>query len=355
MDVGLIGLPQSGKTTIFNLLTGQQAQVNAFGGGKVQSRRALAAIPDRRLDRLAALYRPRKVTAAQLTVVDVPGLGHSEAGGPNRFLQDVRQVDALIHVVRGFPSALAEAPHPLADLQEMELELGLSDLDLLEKRRERIAAGRKVTHEQQVELALVTRLLAALEDGRRLDQETLTEDETRFLRGYQFLTLKPMIWVVNLDDQALQRGDFPDQAKIVALGKAQGIPVVLMAGVLEEEIEALAAEDRAAFMTELGLSESGLARVAQATYERLGLMSFLTAGEDEVRAWTISRGMVAKQAAGRIHSDIERGFIRAEVVAFSDLDQAGSLAKAREQGRVRLEGKDYVMHDGDVVNFRFNV
>lgn len=354
MDVGLIGLPRSGKTTIFNLLTGQKVEVNIYGGGKVESRRGLATVPDRRLDRLAEMYHPRKVTPAQIQVVDVPGLSHSDTGGPNRFLHDVRQVDALIHVVRGFASDLGP-PAPLADLQEMELELGLSDLDLLEKRRERIGSGKKITAEQRQELDLVLRLIEALEAGQRLDQVPIGEESLRLIRGYQFLTLKPMLWVINLDEESFQSGQFPNQAEVMSLAGAHGIPVVLMAGALEEEIEALDPQDRPAFMADLGILERGIARVAHATYERLGLISFLTAGEDEVRAWTIQAGTAAKQAAGKIHTDIERGFIRAEVVAFDALDQAGSMAKAREAGWVRLEGKDYVMQDGDVVNFRFNV
>lgn len=355
VDVGLIGLPRSGKTTIFNLLTGQQVEVNQFGGGKVESRRGLAAVPDQRLDRLAEMYHPRKVTPAQVTVVDVPGLSHSETGGPNRFLHDVRLVDALVHVVRGFASDLGDAPHPLDDLQDMELELGLSDLDLLEKRRQRIGAGKKVTREQQDELNLVTRLIDALENGDRLDRVDLTPEESSFLRNYQFLTLKPMVWVINVDDAAFQERDFMGKDEIMALAESKGIPVVLMAGVLEQEIQALEDADREVFMADLGLTQSGLARVAHATYASLGLISFLTAGEDEVRAWAIAQNTTAKAAAGRIHSDIERGFIRAEVVAFEDLMRAQSMSKARDQGLVRLEGKDYVMKDGDIVNFRFNV
>lgn len=355
LDVGLVGLPLSGKTTIFNLLTGAKAELNRFGGAKAESRRALAPIPDSRLDRLAEIYHPRKVTPALVNVVDVPGLSHSESGGPNRFLNDVRLVDALIHVVRGFRSELGDDPEPLKDIEDMELELSLSDLDLLEKRRQRISAGKKITKEAKVELELVGHLIEVLESGQRLDQTDLDEDQVRLIRGYQFLTLKPMIWVINLDDQSFTSGDYLGKNAIEKLGREKGIPVVPMAGALEEEIQDLSGEDRTAFMADLGISDSGLTRVAQAMYSRLGLMSFLTAGEDEVRAWTITDGSTAKQAAGKIHSDIERGFIRAEIVAFQDLDRSGTMVKAREQGLIRLEGKDYIMQDGDVVNFRFNV
>ncbi|NMP22113.1 redox-regulated ATPase YchF [Sulfobacillus harzensis] len=354
MDIGLIGLPLSGKTTIFNLLTHSHAETSAFGG-KAESRRGLAPVPDPRLDWLSQLYHPRKVTPAQLQVVDVPGLARGESQGPNRFLNDVRLVDALIHVVRGFASELGEAPKPFQDIEDMELELGLSDLDLVEKRRQRIQSGKKVTPEQRHEMELLDRLHEALEAGERLDSLDLNDEDRRLISGYQFLTLKPMIWLLNLDDETFKSGQYPDRDQIEEAAHAKHIPVVLMAGAMEQEIQDLDAEDREEFMRDLGIEETGTARLSRATYDHLGLISFLTAGEDEVRAWTITRGTLAKEAAGKIHSDIERGFIRAEVVAFEALKAAGNIARAREQGAVRLEGKDYAMQDGDIVNFRFNV
>ncbi|MCY0878985.1 MAG: redox-regulated ATPase YchF [Firmicutes bacterium] len=354
MDIGLIGLPRSGKTTIFNLLTHAGVETTLYGG-KAESRRGLAPVPDKRLDWLRDLYRPKKVTPAQLAVVDVPGLARGDSQGPNRFLHDVRQVDALIHVVRAFPTELGEEANPLAELEDMELELNLSDLDLVEKRRERIRSGKKVTKELQRELELLDQLYNALESGQRLDQLTLTEEDRRLFSGYQFLTLKPMIWLINVDDKSFQTGQYPQADTIARMAQEKGIPLVLMAGALEEEIAELNPADQEEFLRDLGVEETGTQRLARATYAHLGLISFLTAGEDEVRAWTIRRGTRAKEAAGKIHSDIERGFIRAEVVAFEALAKAGSMAKARENGDVRLEGKDYVMQDGDVVNFRFNV
>ncbi len=354
MDIGLIGLPRSGKTTIFNLLTNSHVETSAFGG-KAESRRGLAPVPDHRLLWLQELYHPKKLTPAQLQVVDVPGLAHGESQGPNRFLNDVRLVDALIHVVRGYASELGEAPTPLKDLEDMELEIGLSDLDLVEKRRERIKSGKKITKENQHELELLDMLYDALESGQRLDQMDLTEEDRRLLSGYQFLTLKPMVWLLNLDDETFKSGEYPDRAAIEALASEKRIPLVLMAGAIEQEIQDLDETDRMEFMRDLGIRETGTERLARATYNHLGLISFLTAGEDEVRAWTILRNTVAKEAAGKIHSDIERGFIRAEVVAFEALKSAGNMVKAKEQGLVRLEGKEYIMQDGDIVNFRFNV
>ncbi len=354
MDIGLIGLPRSGKTTIFNLLTHSHAETSAYGG-KAESRKGLAPVPDERLDWLAGLYQPKKLTPAQLQVVDVPGLARGESQGPNRFLNDVRLVDALIHVVRGFESELGEAAAPLKDLEDMELEIGLSDLDLVEKRRERLNSGKKMTAENRHEMELLDVLYQALEEGRRLDQLELSEDDRRLLSGYQFLTLKPMIWLLNLDDDSFKSGEYPERAAIQAMASEKNIPLVLMAGAIEQEIQDLDADDRAEFMRDLGVKETGTARLAKAAYDHLGLISFLTAGENEVRAWTIERGTAAKEAAGKIHSDIERGFIRAEVAAFEALKAAGSMVKAKEQGQVRLEGKEYVMQDGDIVNFRFNV
>jgi len=270
-------------------------------------------------------------------------------------LNEVRAVDALVHVIRGFPSALGEAPNPVADATDMELELGLSDLELLERRRERLAQQRKLTAEGRLERELVDRLIATLEAGRRIEQVALNEAETRLLRGYQFLTQKPMVWVVNLDEAAFERGDWPGRTELEDRAASLGIPLVAMAGRWEMEAMALAAEERREFLRALGLEETGISRLARAVYRRLGLISFLTAGEDEVRAWTIIAGTTAKAAAGKIHSDIERGFIRAEVVPFDELQKAGSLARARERGLVRMEGRDYVVQDGDVITFRFNV
>lgn len=354
VDVGLIGVPGAGKTTVFNLLTGAGAETSPYGG-RTEAHRALAPVPDSRLDDLAQLFHPRKVTAAQIQVVDVPGLARTDQGGPNRFLNDVRAVDALVHVVRAYDSALMGSADPLAEASDMELELGLSDLDLLERRRDRLQGGKKLTAEARAELPLIDRLIAVLESGGRLTQVDLDDEEARFLRGYQFLTMKPMVWVLNLDEDRLVQGKFPGQNAVLELAHTKNIPVVTMAGQWEMEAMALQGEERLEFLRALGLQETGISRLARAVYHRLGLISFLTAGEDEVRAWAIMEGTTAKAAAGKIHSDIERGFIRAEVVAFADLAEAGSMSRARERGLVRMEGKDYVMRDGDVVNFRFNV
>ncbi len=350
-----MGLPGSGKTTVFNLLTGQAAAVAEFGGGRPEAHRGLARVPDERLEALAALYHPKKTTPAAIQVVDIPGRAPGEAEGPNRLLADVRQVDALAHIMRGFPNALGEPADPAAAAADMELELALADLDLLERRRERLTSGKKVTAEAKAELPLVERLIRVLEDGGRLDQADITTEEATGMRGYQFLTLKPMLWVVNLSDGDLQRRDWPGKDHVATLAAAKGVGLVEMAGQFEWELSALDPVEQALFLADVGLKDSGIARLAQAIYRQLGLISFLTAGEDEVRAWPIPSGTTAKAAAGKIHSDIERGFIRAEIVPFEALAAHGSVVAAREHGLVRMEGRDYVMGDGDVVNFRFNV
>jgi GTP-binding protein YchF len=355
VDVGLIGHQGSGKTTVFNLLTGADEAISTFGAGRAEAHRGVAHVPDARLDRLAALFHPRKVTPAQMQVVDVPGLARSEEQGPNRFLNDVRGVDALVHVLRAFVNEISGPADPLAEADDMELELGLADLDALERRRQRLTSGKKVTAEARLELQLVERLIPVLEGGGRLQQVQLTPEEDRLIRGYQFLTLKPLVWVVNLSEDEMSGQGFSGQAELERRAEAKGIPLVMMAGRWEMEVGQLDPGERAEFLASLGLAETGISRLARATYRHLGLLSFLTAGEDEVRAWTIPTGTTAKTAAGRIHSDIERGFIRAEVVPFAALDRAGSMAAAREQGWVRMEGKDYIVQDGDIMNFRFNV
>jgi len=355
VDVGLIGRQGSGKTTIFNLLTGSGEAVSSYGGGRAEAHRGMAAIPDARLGQLAALFHPRKVTPAQIQVVDVPGLVRTDEQGPNRFLNDVRSVDALVHVLRGFESPAGGDPDPVSEATDMELELGLADLDALERRRDRIVHGKKITAEGRQELDLLDRLIPLLEQGGRIAQATLSEAEARLIRGYQFLTQKPLVWVLNVSDEDMASGRGPGLDELRRMAEQKGVPLVLMAGQWEMEVGQLDPAERAEFLASLNVTETGIARLARAVYRHLGLMSFLTAGEDEVRAWTIPVGTTAKAAAGKIHSDIERGFIRAEVVPFDLLMRAGSLAAARDQGWVRMEGKDYVVQDGDVINFRFNV
>ena len=355
LTCGLIGLPLVGKTTLFNLLTGAGAETSNFAG-RTKTNIHTAGIPDTRLDFLAGLYHPRKYTPAALEVIDVPGLSR---GSGAAFLAAVREVDALIHVVRAFRSDtvphVEESLNPARDLENVDAELILADLQAVETRLERIAAGKKIKGETLVEQAALRRCQATLEAGQPLREADLAGEEWQAVRSLGFLTLKPALVVVNIDEDQLHGGGYPGEAELELYASARNIPVVPICAQVETEIASLEADERSAFLGAMGIAEPGINRVAQAMYSRLGLISFLTAGEDEVRAWTIRAGTLARAAAGKVHSDIERGFIRAEVVRYDDLARLGDLGKVKEKGLARLEGKEYVVQDGDIINFRFNV
>jgi ribosome-binding ATPase len=358
MKAGIIGLPSVGKSTLFQLLTGAGA---AAPGGRPEARVGIARVPDGRVERLAEMYRPKKKTAAIVEYVDVPGV----VKGEGQALVDqpaLRGVDALVHVLRAFASDTV--PHPdgsvdaLRDAKIMELELILADLGTVERRLERLEANVKKANraDDAAERDVFLKLKDSLEAERPLRELTLGEEERRRLRSYSFLSEKPLLLVVNLGEDEVR-----DSARLIAETGLQGfaarpgMALCPVAAPIEMEMAQLPSEDARAFLEDLGLEEPGLDRVIRTSYQLLGLISFLTAGEDECRAWTIRRGTRAQQAAGTIHSDIERGFIRAEVVAFDELMRAGSIAACRDKGTLRLEGKEYVVQDGDVINFRFNV
>lgn len=361
MKVGLIGLPIVGKTTFFNLLTNQKLETSAFQSGKVEAHIGLARVPDQRVDFLSDYHRPKKTTYTQIEVIDVPGLvtGSSEGmGSGNQFLNNVRQVDCLVHIVRAFEDDqivhVDGSIDVIRDIENIKTELLLADLQLVEGRIQRIEVGKKVTKEQLAEKEVLNILLSHLENEEMFANIDLSADQRQAIEHLDFLTDKPVIIVVNVDDTQLISG-FDRREEIMAHCKDMGYPVFAISAKAEMEISELDPEDRAMFMEELHIERSGVDVLAETVYQRLGLLSFLTAGEDEVRAWTIKAGTNARTAAGKIHSDIERGFIRVEVISFVDFKEAGSMAKAREQGTLRLEGKEYIMKDGDIVNFRFNV
>ncbi len=355
LTCGLIGLPLVGKTTLFNLLTRAGAETSNFAG-RTKTNVHTADIPDARLDFLARLYHPRKYTPAALEVIDVPGLTR---GAGAAFLAAVREVDALIHVVRAFRSDavphVEESLNPARDLENVDAELLLADLQVVETRLERIASGKKIKGETLVEQAALRHCQEALDAGRPLLEAGLTDDEWLAVRSLGFLTVKPALVAVNIDEDQLQRDDYPGAPELDAYASARSIPALTICAQLESEIASLEADEGTAFLSAMGIAEPGINRVARAMYHRLGLISFLTAGEDEVRAWTIRAGIPARAAAGKVHSDIERGFIRAEVVSYDDLSRLGDMAKVKEKGLMRLEGKDYVVQDGDIINFRFNI
>lgn len=361
MKVGLIGLPTVGKTTFFNLLTNQKLETNAFQSGKIEANIGLARVPDQRVDFLTDHHRPKKTTYTQIEVIDVPGLisGSKEAiGSGNQFLNNVRQVDCLVHIVRAFEDDqimhVEGSIDVIRDIENIKTELLLADLQMVESRIDRIETGKKVTKDQVAEKEVLNILLSHLENEGTFANIDLTDDQRQTVEHLDFLTDKPVVIVVNVDDGQLVSG-FDAQDEIMAHCQNNGYPIFAISAKAEMEISELDPEDRALFLEELNIERSGVDVLAETVYQHLGLVSFLTAGEDEVRAWTIKAGINARAAAGKIHSDIERGFIRAEVISFDDFKEAGNIAKARELGKLRLEGKEYIMKDGDIVNFRFNV
>ncbi len=350
MKVGIAGFPRAGKTTIFNALTGQHADVGGFSEpGKVHL--GTIKVPDARIDKLAEIFQPRKVTYAMIEFVDFPAASGAAAGHAleTATLTQMRETDALVQVVRGFPDPIEGQPaDPVRDLANFKSELILSDLALIERRLERL----KKEKGKDQEKALLERCKAMLDEERCLRFLELTPEEVTALSGFGFLSRRPMMVVLNVAEQDARSGLPEDVVQWLAAEELQGL---VLAGQIEMEIANLPPEDRQAFLEDLGLTESARDRFIRAAYELLDQISFLTSGEDEVRAWTIRRGTTAQRAAGKIHSDIERGFIRAEVVHYDDFVRLGSEAKAREAGKLRLEGKEYTVCDGDIIHFRFNV
>jgi len=358
MKAGILGLSLAGKSTLFQLLTGTPA---APPGGRPEPRLGIARVPDARVARLAEIFQPKKQTLATVEYVDVPGVAKGE-GSALVDLPALRGTDALVHVVRAFESESVPHPDgsldPLRDAKMLELELILADLATVERRIERLEANIKKAKkpEDVSELALFLRLKQALEAETPLRELELTPEEQLRLRGYALLSGKPMLLVANLGESEIREAAaWLERSGLQAFASKPGLAACAVAAPIEAEMAELVPEDAQAFREDLGLKEPGLERVIRSTYELLGLVSFLTAGEDECRAWTIKRGTRAQVAAGAIHSDIERGFIRAQVVAFPDLVAAGSIAACRERGSLRLEGRDYVVQDGDVIEFKFNV
>lgn len=356
MNIGIIGLPSSGKTTIFNALTRGQAETGTYHAGTFNVNMGAVSVPDARVDTLSAMYKPRKTVYAQVQFKDLAGIeGGSNKGSAlsGRLLNELSGNDALLHVVRAFTNLSVPHPNgtvnPRRDYEAMETELILSDMAVIEKRLERLRKER-TRSEQPMELPLMERLYAHLEDQKPLRGIDLTADEERLLRSYGLLSLKPMVVVLNVNDDA---NDAEAEQQLAAhLSRAV---LLQLRGKLEMELAQMDVADAAVFLEEFGLSEPGLDRVIRASYDLLGVQSFFTVGEDEVRAWTVRRGAPAVEAAGVIHSDLAKGFIRAEVVSYQDLVATGSIPEARRVGKFRLEGRDYVVKDGDILHVRFNL
>jgi len=360
VKIGLVGLNQTGKTTLFNLLTGKEESFAA--GAKGSSNIGTCFVPDVRVDFLSGLYKPKKTTYAKIELTDVAGFsvsGDARSSGASRFLNDARACDALVHVLRAFESGLVVHDmgdvDPARDFEAVEMEMLFADLEMIEKRIGRIKAGKKITKEHEAELALLDRCFACLEKGGALGGLDLSAEERAAVRSFSFLTEKPRLAVVNLDERQWESKSWENRDALLSRCAGSGIPVLELCVETELEISKLPDEDKLLFMEDLGIVQPGIAVLAEELYELLGLISFITVGGDEVRAWTIEKGTCARSAAGKVHSDIERGFIRAEVVKFESIRDLGSMAKVKEKGLFRLEGKEYIVVDGDVILFRFNV
>ena len=357
MKIGLIGLPKSGKTTLFNLLTGSNVATARYDAGRSELHTGVARVPDPRVDRLSALFKPKKTTYASFEVVDLAGFERGSRAGLET--KEFRSADALLHVVRAFTDEVSGAPDPRRDIVDLEMELILADLEVVDRRLERLEASiKKQRKEAELkEQEILRRLKAALEAEIPLRGAELNAEETKAIRGFTFLSEKPILHCLNLDETAIA-----DASRVVETYGLEKIAaqrrtrVGWVSMVIETEVAQLAGEEQQAFLADLGLKEPAIHRVLSDCYGLLGLISFFTVGEDEVRAWPIPEGTRAQDAAGTVHSDIARGFIRAEVNGYGELVAVdGAFAGLRAKGQLRLEGKDYVVRDGEVCHFRFNV
>jgi ribosome-binding ATPase len=369
MKVGIVGLPQVGKTTIFRLLTQGRVDTSSWGSSR-EAHIGIAYVPDSRVDRLAEIVKPKKTTYATVEYVDLPGLSRGEGKAALQgqakematYLNSLKNIDTLLHVVRAFEDP--NLPHvegtvdPLRDVGLFELEMIFSDLAIVEKRLERLSKDLKKVKSLELEMEneVLLRYKAALESEQPLRELELTAEEDKRIRGFTFLSAKPILLVLNIGDQdASKLGRIVEEFDLQGQSSRRNVAVTAVCGKIESEIAALPPEDARMFMDDLGISGSALDRIIQHSYDLLGVFSFYTAGEPEVRAWTIPRNTTAMQAAGVIHTDIERGFIKAEVVSFEDMVELGTFQAAKSKGVLRLEGKEYRVQEGDVILFRFNV
>ena len=363
MKIGIVGLPNVGKSTMFNAITNAGAECANYPFCTIEPNVGVVPVPDERLDALTKMYNPQKTTHAVIEFVDIAGLvkGASKGEGlGNKFLSHIREVDSIVEVVRCFENPnvvhVDGNINPTRDIETINLELIFADLETIEKRLERARVKLKADKKAKLEIDVLEKIKTSLEAGISARSIELTEEEKEYIKDVYLLTAKPILYIANVSEEQLNKTDSDEYVQQVkeyaSRERAKVIPLCVK---IEEELSSLDGEDKQEMLEALGLKESGLDKLVKASYDLLGLMSFLTAGEPEVRAWTIKKGTKAPEAAGKIHSDIQRGFIKAEVVSFGDLMREGSMNAVREKGLLRMEGKEYVMQDGDIVLFRFNV
>ena len=364
LTAGIVGLPNVGKSTLFNAITNQKILAENYPFATIEPNVGVVTVPDARMDKLKSMYEPDRFIPTAYEFTDIAGLvkGASQGEGlGNKFLSHIREVDAIVEVVRCFDDGkiihVDGNIDPIRDIETINLELAIADLDVVNNRLERDAKKARTTKNKDdiTEVEALEKAKKALEENKALRQVDFTEDEKKLLKSYSFLTLKPIIYLANIKESELGNPDNEYVKQVKEYATRENAEVVSLCAKVEEDLSELTKEEKEEMLEALGLEESGLDKLIQATYDILGLATYFTVGKDEVRAWTFKKGMNAKQCAGIIHTDFEKGFIRAEVISYDDLIEYGSELKVKEAGRARLEGKDYIMQDGDICHFRFNV
>ena len=358
MKVGILGMPLTGKTTLFNLLTGQEKEVSTFSS-KGTKNIGIAKVHDQRIDFLSSLYKPKKTTYATIELIDIAGISPDlSSKEKSEIFSLIQDVDALLFTIRMFENpVIVGEKNPVIQIENLRCELLLRDLEVVENRLARLEhTKRKLTHEELAEIEILKKCNQGLNEDQFLSSIELSEDEVKKIGGFSFYTLKPIIIALNLSEEQFKSpSSFTQKNELDKVIQSNNMASINICGKMEMEINQLEPDERQIFLEDLGLKESGIERLSRVCYRHLGLISFFTVGEDEVKAWTIKKDTVAKKAAGKVHSDIERGFIRAEIVKYQDLVDLGDMHKVKEKGLLKVEGKDAIIEDGDIINFRFNV